>query len=148
MTSPNLQEYKEQDGALIVAEGMHGRVLLFGEAREEFETLLALKDLDSVAACVTIKRYFKWFAERGVKSLAKKMFPSEGRVKVGGEKVQVHAFKAKHVRIYGVADNLNGSFCFCGASCDPAKKKQKADAAKIKKAAEEWIRIRDEQKGS
>ncbi|WP_337267873.1 hypothetical protein [Oryzifoliimicrobium ureilyticus] len=141
MVSPNLEEYEEEDGALIVASGNYARVLLFGEAREEFELLMKLTDKDSVAACITLKRYFKQYADYGPEYLTKKMYRNEGRHRVSGTNVLVHAFKGKHVRIYGVADAYKGLLCFCGTSCDPAKKQPKADPDKIEKAAKEWVRI-------
>lgn len=125
-----------------MAEGAYSRVLLFGEARSEFELLLTLTDQDSVGAMQTLKRYFKQYADYGPELLTKKMYRQEGRQRVSGTNVLVHAFKGKHVRIYGVADAYRGLLCFCGTSCDPAKKQPKADPEKIKKAAKEWMRIK------
>ncbi|NKJ95518.1 hypothetical protein GFM14_28970 [Rhizobium leguminosarum bv. viciae] len=143
MASPNIEQYEEEDGALIVAKGNYARVLLFGEARLAFEDLMTLTDEASVGACHTLKRYFKTYADQGPTYLSDQMFKSEGRQKVSGTKVLVHAFKGKHVRIYGVADAHKGLLCFCRTSCDPAKKQRKADPAKLKKAAEEWVRIKN-----
>ncbi|QIO58037.1 hypothetical protein [Rhizobium leguminosarum] len=134
MASPNIEQYEEEDGALIVAKGNYARVLLFGEARLAFEDLMTLTDEASVGACHTLKRYFKTYADQGPTYLSDQMFKSEGRQKVSGTKVLVHAFKGKHVRIYGVADAHKGLLCFCGTSCDPAKKQRKADPAKLKKS--------------
>jgi len=143
MASPNIEKYPEEDGAIVVATGAYARVLLFGEARSEFEHLMTLTDKDSVAACITLKGYYQRYADRGHENLSPSMFKSEKRQRVSGKNVLVHAFKAKHVRIYGVADNHKGLLCFCGTACDPAKKQQKADPAKLKKAAEEWLRIKE-----
>lgn len=143
MASPNIEKYPEEDGAIVVATGAYARVLLFGEAREEFETLMTLTDEASVGACRNLKGYYKRYADHGPTSLSKTMFNKEGRHNVSGTKVLVHAFKAKHVRVYGVADNHGGFLCFCGTSYDPSKKRRKADPEKLKKAAKEWLRIKE-----
>lgn len=144
MVSPNVETYEEEDGALIVAVGNYARVLLFGEARSSFEELMAATDEASVGACYNLKRYFKMYADEGPEILSDGMFKSEKRQRVSGTNVLVHAFKGKkHIRIYGVADSYKGRRSFCGTACDPAKKQWKADPAKLKKAAEEWIRIKN-----
>ncbi|NTE81584.1 hypothetical protein [Agrobacterium pusense] len=141
MASPNIEKYPEEDGAIVVATGAYARVLLFGEAREEFELLMTLMDADSVAACRNLKAYYKRYADHGPTSLSDSMFKSEKRQRVLGTNVPVYAFKAKHVRVYGVQDNYRGFLCFCGTSYDPSKKQRKADPEKLKKAAKEWLRI-------
>ncbi|WP_157949009.1 hypothetical protein [Neorhizobium huautlense] len=127
----------------MVAAGDYARVLLFGEARKEYEALLDRNDRNSIQAKRTLQRYFERFAEKGPQSLDNEMFKKQGRENVGGTDVMVFGFKAYQFRIYGVVESYGGRRCFVGTSCDPAKKQNKADAKKLEKAAKEWVRLKN-----
>lgn len=124
----------KSDGKMV-ASGAWADVWLFGEALDEYEALLSRTDENSRKAKAQLPRYFERFADN--QRLGDEMFKSLGRFKTGsGNEVHVHEFKGWQFRIYGVIKQRNGKRAFLGLSCDPSKKKDKADPAKIKKAAE------------
>lgn len=119
----------------LVASGEHADVWLFGEALEEYEALLRRTDATSRKSAAQIPRYFGRFAQG--QPLGDQMFKPLGRFKTGsGKEVQVHEFKSYQFRIYGVIRQHGGKRSYVGTACDPSKKKDKADPAKMKKAAE------------
>lgn len=131
----------EADPSVVKARGAYADVHLFGEAMEEFEALGPKTDEKSVQKHRHISRYFERFAELGPTSLNDKMFKKQQRINSRGTDVLIHEFKAHQFRIYGVVCEFNGKRCFLGFSCDPDKKKDKADPKKLQKAADEYVRI-------
>ena len=142
--SSHTHDNPEIDGECrVVATGDYARVLLFGEARKEYEALLDRTDRNSVQAKRTLQRYFARFADKGPTSLDNEMFKKQGREHVGGTEIMVFGFKAYQFRIYGVVEAYKERRCFVGTACDPAKKQNKADAKKLEKAAKEWVRLKN-----
>lgn len=129
-----------------VASGAFGRVLLAGEAFAEFKKLEERvnrnEDQNSVRQYRTLVRYFERYAATGPSGLSEQMYKPQQKVKLEGDKsVHVHEFKAHQYRIYGCVSELSGIRTFLGTTCDPSKKKDKADLYKIEKSAKEWWRI-------
>ncbi|MER9869272.1 hypothetical protein NKJ35_19205 [Mesorhizobium sp. M0136] len=126
---------KIRDG-MHVASGDYADVWLFGEARREYEALLTRTDETSRKSAVQLPRYFGRYAEN--QPLGDQMFKPLGRFKgASGNDVQIYEFKSWQFRIYGVVRLFRGKRCFLGIACDPSKKKNRADPAKMKKAAAE-----------
>ncbi|MBB4067157.1 hypothetical protein [Gellertiella hungarica] len=125
----------------LECKGDYAGVRLFGEAYDEFHALDPKTDELSVKKLRTISRYFERFVALGPTSLNEKMFKKQSRIKIGGTEVMIWEFKAWQFRIYGVIGEYEGQRCFLGTACDPDKKKDKADPAKLRKAAEEYLRI-------
>lgn len=127
------------DGPHRVATGEYADVWLFGEAWHGYSNLAKAKgDQDALRASVNLPTYFQRFADSGPPALTEKMFKKLGNTKDGGgSAVGVFEFKNYQVRIYGVVRQYRGKRAFIGTACDLKKKKQKADPAVIKRAAEQ-----------
>jgi hypothetical protein len=129
----------EDEEPLCVATGEHADVYLIREARKEYELLKKRNDQNSIQEARSLERYFGQFAKVGPSGLSNTMFKEQERVSCEGTKVMVYSFKAYQFRIYGSIGPYNGKRAFFGTACDPAKKSNKADSAKLKKAAKEWV---------
>ncbi|MGV2018170.1 hypothetical protein [Agrobacterium sp. 22-223-1] len=129
------------DDGLLVGRGDFADVLLFGEAKEEYEALQNRSDQTSMREYRTISRYFQRYADMGPQHLDDTMFKKQSRRNCGGTAVMVYEFKAYQFRIYGVVGERDSKRCFRGTACDPSKKKDKADPQKLQKAADEYVRI-------
>ncbi|WP_156913564.1 hypothetical protein [Mesorhizobium sp. WSM3224] len=132
-TKPTRAVVPETSGGILVACGDYADVWLFGEAREEYEALLARKDEKSIVSATQLPRYFERYASD--QPLGDQMFKPVGRFGPKGNEAQVYEFKSWKFRIYGVVKQFRGKRCFVGTACDPYKKQNKADQTKLKNAA-------------
>lgn len=118
------------------ADGLYGSVWLYDEAYEEYQALCDRNDQTSTMEKATLSRYFPRFADTGPTGFQGDMLKSQGRFPDDdGKQKQVYAFKAYQFRIYGLIENHFGKPSFVGTTCDPSKKSNLADTAKLKKAA-------------
>ncbi len=118
------------------ADGLYGSVWLYDEAFDEYQGLCNRNDKTSTRERATLSRYFPRFAETGPSGFQGDMLKSQGRFPdEEGKLIQVYAFKAYQFRIYGVVESHFGKPAFVGTTCDPSKKSNQADKAKLKKAA-------------
>lgn len=116
--------------------------------KRAYDILQGRTDTQGVQQARSMERYLKRFAEHGPDSLDQKMMKALGRKKDGeGKPVQVFEFKAYQWRLYGVIKNYKGERAFIGLGFDDAKKKNKANPAKIESAAKRSSSIRDESNG-
>ena len=100
--------------------------------REVFETYDKL-EAKWRARC---EKNMEFYGRHGPQNLSKDKFRSEDRFHTGGrsgKEIMIYAFKAYQVRLYGgKIPNVN---CFICTEIDPAKKQDKADEDKLKRAA-------------
>jgi hypothetical protein len=64
-----------------------------------------------------------------------------------GNQVAIFAFRALQARVYGAKLEVDGQEVFVCSEIDPAKKQQRADQAKLGRAAVKFGQIRDELRG-
>ncbi|MCP1199849.1 hypothetical protein [Notoacmeibacter sp. MSK16QG-6] len=149
MTPKDAKDSDEENDEETVASGQYASVILLGEAATEWRQLVeratSNADTTSVREERALRRYFNRYAELGRTSLDEKMFKPQTRISTSsGAKVQVYEFKAYQFRIYGCETARAGHRCFVGTSCDPKKKKDKADPRRLKRAAEKFVEIENE----
>jgi len=82
------------------------------------------------------RKWIKFYAEDGPKNLIDTQFKPEGRFNVGdakGTKIQIYAFKAYQLRVYGGL--IPGTNKFVCTEIDRTKKQDAADQNRLKRAA-------------
>ena len=100
--------------------------------REVFETYDEL-DAKWRARC---EKIMEFYARHGPEDLSKEKFRSEHRYHTGGKsgkESMIYAFKAYQVRLYG--GKIPDVDCFVCTEIDPAKKQDKADKTRLRRAA-------------
>jgi len=116
--------------------GEHGSVAFKEKHWKIFTTEILMKARAQVEA--TMKAWCKF----GPSDFPPQKFKFEKHYEKGGKSVRVEVFKARHVRFYGAATNVNGKAMFLVTAVDTSKKDNKADPAILEaagKAAHELI---------
>lgn len=101
--------------------------------REVWETYDKL-DASWRARC---EKNMEFYRRDGPVNLSPDKFRNEGRHHTGGKsgkEIMIYAFKAYQVRVYG--GKIPNVDCFICTEIDPAKKQDKADVAKLRRAAQ------------
>jgi len=122
----------------LVAEGKFAQVKMTVALHGEFR---ALSPAGKRAPMRRLQRYMEMYASDGPAYLSDKKFKkNEGRHPLGegfARNVLVQAFAdaPEGIRIYGCLETLDGTRFFICTVMDANKKKQKADQAKLARAA-------------
>lgn len=112
----------------IIRIGNRFRVGLAGDVCREFDGLPVVSRAGFTAAMET-------FADLPVgQTLPPQQFSNEGRHRVGGKEVALHAFKDSHFRLYGGFVTVDGHHTWLGVML-VIKKRQKADVTVLQAAA-------------
>lgn len=85
---------------------------------------------------VRCEKIMEFYGRDGPMNLTPDKFRNEGRFHTGGKRgkmIMISAFKASQVRVYG--GKIPKVDCFICTEIDPAKKQDKADEAKLRRAA-------------
>ncbi|MEY2929895.1 MAG: hypothetical protein RL033_644 [Pseudomonadota bacterium] len=88
--------------------------------------------LDARTRAGLVRKMNTWAKEQ---PLPDTHFKFEWRVPVDGKAIGVYAFKDNQARLYGATFPLNGKETFICSEIDSAKKQNKADQEKLKRAA-------------
>ena len=125
----------------VVWTGDKAHVRLSPEAAKAYSELKA--DPNRVRALTQLERYFGRFCDAGERTLPREHFRFEESKSVNGKKVPIFTFKPWQWRLYGSIYEVAGKRAFVGTKVDPGKKKDRADQALLKAAAEEISALTD-----
>ncbi|MCR9129439.1 MAG: hypothetical protein NXI12_07955 [Alphaproteobacteria bacterium] len=92
----------------------------------------------------------RMYCEHGPENIpggSERLNRNEGRYLVGGKRLLVWAFKDFQLRVYGVEGSVHGKRAFFASEVEPRKKKDGADQAQLKRAAERAVELAGSVKG-
>lgn len=90
------------------------------------------------------------FGEEGPRGLHTEVYKHEGRFKTGeasGRQVAIAAFKGWQLRVYGSVQTIDEKPTFIGTEIDTSKKQNRANKAKLQRAALKFAPAKKAKKG-